>query len=348
MAFIGPLLGAGVSAFSALSNRGAAQDANNINWMNLFETRRRNKAEETMAKSSRKDAYGNVMKFTPGVGWEIDTTPMTQAILGSQQNEELRQLREDAPRNRLAAVRKDSRSRLGDEEFTKQFNEFRFRPRQTEEGSIGDATTSLLNARKKGNDEASALLARQLMRTGNSSQLASVYKAANDSYAGSLEDAILRGKELGRKNYRSNEAAELANRTGELGFLKGVADDSGHSNVGMPGGAYNAGLSGRADQAQAALMQAMARGTSNIQNASSNLASSTGRTGLDLSGVASAFGNMDLSGEKPISENEQLRNALLRQKLGMGGGAVQSDPSYAASNDPWAGLRNVGENLYFG
>lgn len=348
MAFLGPLLGAGASVFGAMSQRGAAQDANNINWMNLFETKRRNRAEEALAKSSRKDAYGNTLKYTPGVGWEIDTTPMTAAILGSQQNEELRQLREDAPRNRLAAVRKDARSRLGDEEFTKQFNEFRFRPKQTEEGAISDATQSLLHSRKKGMDEASAMLARQLMRTGNSSQLSNVYKTANDQYAGSLADAILKGKELGRGNYRRNEAADLANRTGELGFLKGIADDSGHSNVGMPGQGYNAALSGRADNAQAALMQAMQHGTSSLQQANNALSRSAGQTGLDLSGVASALGGIDFSGPEGISENEQLRNALLRQKLGMGGGVSQDDPSYASSNDPWAGLRTVGSNMFFG
>lgn len=312
---LGPLLGAGVGLASALLGSGAQRDANNINWMNLFETKRRNRETEKLAKSSRRDAYGNLLKYTPGVGWEIDLTPMTEAILGSQQKEELASLREDAPRNRAAAVRMDQRSQMADDEFEKVFNEYRYRPRRNEATEVNDATQTLLNARRKGLDEASALLARQLMRTGGSSELASIYKQANDQYAASLEDAMLRGKQLGRQAFNTQQQADLQNYGGELGFLRGIADQTTTSPVANP--QIGDQLTQRGDAALNALVAAVAGGHGPSQQAYSQLASGIARSAPDLSSVA---------------------NILSRLDFGFGGD--EQDEPASQPYDPWAGLRH--------
>lgn len=311
---IGPIFGALAGLAGAGLQFGAQQNANNINWMNLFETKRRNRETEKLAKSSRRDAYGNLLKYTPGVGWEIDVTPMTEAILGHQQKEELTSLREDAPRNRAAAERMDVRSKAGDEEFQKRFNEFKYRPRTTEAVETADATQTLLNARRKGLDEASAVLGRQLMRTGGSSELASVYKQANDQYAKSLEDAMLEGKRLGRQAYNEKEGSDLQRLTSELGFLKNIADTTTTSPVANP--QIGNQLTGRADDAMSQLVAAIQSGHGPSQAAHNQLASGLSKSYLDLSGVASLLSRLDF-GSQGDPEEEMVSSAY----------------------DPWAGLR---------
>jgi len=302
---IAPLIGAGVSALGMFSDNKAKQDANNINWASLFETKRANRATENMAKSSRRDAYGNLLKYTPGVGWEIDTTPMTEAILGSQQNEELRNLREDAPRNRAAAERLDTRSKMGAEEFQKKFNEFRFRPKVSESEDISDTTNTLLSARRKGMDEASSLLARQLIRTGGSSELAGMYKSADDNYAKTLQDAMLEGKRLGSARNRERNANDLSNMGGELKLLQGIADDTATTPVGNPGGQMNQALTGRSDAALQQLVQAMQRSIGSNQNAAAQLAQGVGNSGMDTNGLASILGRLDFGGGDKTDEINQ-------------------------------------------
>lgn len=296
MSFIGPLLGALVSGAGMMSQQGAARDANNINWANLFETKRANRATEGMAKSSRRDAYGNLLKYTPGIGWEIDTTPMTAAILEGQQTEDLASLTKDAPRNRAAAERMDTRSKMGADEFETKFNEFKYRPKTSEAADIADSTNTLLSARRKGLDEASAMLAKQLMRTGGSSELAGVYKQADDTYAQTLQDAMLEGKRLGRSTNRQRQTDDLQGLGGELSFLKGIADQTTTSPVGNPGGAIDSNLTGRADNALQQLVRAMQQSTASNQQASNQLSRSAANTGLDTSGLASMLSALSFGG----------------------------------------------------
>lgn len=312
---LGPLLGAGAGLAGAFLNRDAQQDANNINWLNLFETKRRNRETERLAKASRRDAYGNLLEYIPGVGWVIDTTPMTEAILGASQKEELASLREDAPRNRAAAERMDARSQMADDEFERKFNEFRFRPRTTEAVEEFDATQTLLNARRKGLDESSAILGRQLLRTGGSSDLERVYKTANDQYAQSLVDAMLEGKRLGRQAFAEKEGADLQRLTGELGFLKNVADTTTTSPVARP--TIGDQLTGRGDDAARQLIAAIQSGHSPLQQAYGTLSQGIRNSALDLSGVASLLSRLDFGSSQP--EEEELASAY----------------------DPWAGLRSV-------
>lgn len=340
---IGPLLGALVSGAGIFADAGAKKDANNINWASLFETKRANRATEGLQRSSRRDAYGNLLKYTKGIGWEIDTTPMTKAIMDSQQKEELANLTQDAPRNRAAAERMDTRSKMGSEEFTKQFNEYKYRPRTSEAADIADSTNTLLSGRRKGLDEASAMLARQLMRTGGSSELASVYKNADDTYAKTLSDAMLEGKRLGRATNQQRQMDDLQGMGGELSFLKGISDQTTTTPVGNPGGQYNSDMTGRADQALQQLVGAMQSSRGASQQAYSTLAHGVANSAPDFSGLASSLSRLSFGSNSPTADSQldtqskQLRNQLLMQKLGI---PQQEDSTQPSSGyDPWAGMR---------
>lgn len=313
---IGPLLGALVSAGGIAAQAGASANANNINWANLFETKRANRKAEALQRSSRRDAYGNLLKYTPGVGWEIDTTPMTAAILGAQQKEELSNLREDAPRNRAAAERMDRRSQMGDEEFRRKLNEFIYRPKVSEAADIQDATNTLLSARRKGLDEAAAMTARQLMRTGGSSEIAGIYKQAGDEYAKTLQDAILEGKRLGRATNQQRQTDALQGQGGELQLLKAIADQTTTSPVGRVG--YNEQLSGRADAALQQLVNAVQQGNAASQQAYGTLARGVANSAPDFSSLAGYLSRLRFDQEdKPEQEDT------------------------TQPYDPWAGLREV-------
>ncbi len=197
--FLGPLIGGGVSLVSAIMNANAQKQANNINWSALQETKRQNRRNERLATADRADPYGNIIKYLEGVGFKYDLTPITQAILAAEQRERKANLEEDAPRNRAAAVRMDDRSKLADDEFEKRFNEFKYGSEPNRDAYVADATDDLLRSRRKGLDQASALLARQLIRTGGGSQIASVFKQADDAYAGSLDEVISKAGDLGEQ-----------------------------------------------------------------------------------------------------------------------------------------------------
>src|SRR5690606_39718972 len=122
--------------------------------------------------------------------------------------ETLKSLTVDASRNRAAAERKDKRSQMTDEQFEKAFNEYKYRPQKSEAEYTGDATRSLLLNREKGLSEASSVLARELMRTGNTSRLPEIFKTADDLYAGTLEEAMIKGKSLGMAQFNEIEGAK--------------------------------------------------------------------------------------------------------------------------------------------
>lgn len=279
-----------------------------------------------MQKASRSDALGNVIRYDDAANaFVTDLTPLTQATLDAQQNELLRSLREDAPRNRAAAERRERRSQQAEEQFEDVFNQYRFRPQTSEATSIADATQELLSARREGLKQAQGDITRQLLRTGGSSNIGAVAQALGDQYADSLANVILEGKRVGSQRFRDRESADTARFMQELQGLRGIADDVVMSNIGRS--SANEELTGRADAALQQLVAAISGGGDRLANiigqgdarrssATQALMSSIARGGLDLSGVASALSRLSFDN------------------------TTQQDPSQPVY-DPWAGLREV-------
>lgn len=291
---IGPLLGAGASVITAIMGANAAKQQRDLDWMGLQETKRSNRKSEDLARSTKTDAYGNKLIYQPGVGWTYDLTDITEQIMSAEQGERRRNLLEDAPRERAADVRLDERSKLAGGEYERLFNEYKYRPQRSEAEEIGDSTDLLLKSRKKGLDEGSALLIRQMLRMGQGSNIESLYKSVGDQYAGSLEEAMLKGKQLGQDNFRNRRDSDDASARGELDFFRSIADKGG----GKPAqySSFNADLTGRGDRAQQELLRAIESGRDATARGYSQVADSQGRTGIDLSGLASALSGMDFGG----------------------------------------------------
>lgn len=289
---LGAILGL-IPAIAGVAMQGNAMaNQNQINWAALNETKRSNRKTEELQRSTRRDAYGNAIKYTPGVGFEVDVTPITQAILGAEQREQFSSLSEDAPRNRAARVRQDERSKMADEEFERLFNEYRYRPKTSRAAARSQATQDLMQGRRKGLDEAANMLARQLMRTGGSSQLASVFKQADDAYAGSLGDVISQGRRVGDEDYARDLAFD-DKMLAEANAMASLANNA--PQAGIAGNSYNSDLSGRADNALAGLTQAIMSGRDAASESYARLAQGMGQS-PDMSGLANALGKINFQG----------------------------------------------------
>jgi hypothetical protein len=301
---LGPLIGGGVSLIGAILDSKEKKAARDLQFMSLMETKRANRQGEQLARATKRDALGNKMEYIAGVGWVPELTALTESILGEEQKENLAQLTEDMPRERAARRRRDVRSQGADTEFQRAFNDYKYRPQHTEAESVGDATTTLLNARKKGLNEAGGTLGRQLLRTGGGSGLEGLYRNVGNQYADSLEDAILKGKMLGKESHRTAQDAEERSLQSRLGFLRGVADDTATTQPRQS--TTNRDLSTRMDSAQQSLLRAIesARGAS--QTGYRDLAEAQGRTSLDLSGLAQALGKMDFSAFGKDKDEEEI------------------------------------------
>lgn len=313
---IGPLLGAGVSLAGILGQQQTARQANAINWRALMEQERMNRFNRQLATAPREDAYGNVINYTPGGGFDYDLTEATSRVLSGEQKERLANLLEDAPRDRMAAERMDRRSQMADDEFERLFNEYRFRPRETEDSFIADATQDALNSRRRGLDEAASLLSRQLLRTGGSSDLGRVFNMADEAYADSLGEVISGAKRQGRSDYQASQQNDP--RLAELGFYKQIADTTENNPAQFSD--FNNQLSGRADNALQHLTSVIANNRDSSANAYARYAQGVGNSAPDLSGLASIL--MRLGGEVD-QQNAQEEKSL-------------------SQYDPWAGLRTVG------
>lgn len=320
---IGPLLGALTSGAGIAVNAANQSTANGINWRAVMETIRSNREQEQLQKATREDAYGNKITYRDGAGFGYDLTPITEAILGNEQGERLRSLREDAPRNRAAAVRMDDRSKLADEEFQDVFNEYKYRDKPREGEFIGDAQTLLQAARNRGEAESANLVAQQLLRQGNSSNVGKVYQKAADNSARTLAETLINAKRIGREDYRSAENFDMQKYGGELGFLGGIADKTTNSPI-MPNN-FNEQLSGRADQALASLTQVLSQGNQQLSSALQTAAQGFGQP-MDFSGIANALSKLSFGGgeDKGDGYND--------------GGTTTHNPGIY---DPWAGLRTT-------
>jgi hypothetical protein len=268
------------------SQQSALQQQANLGYGTLNETKRSNRKQEELATSARTDAYGNRVYYIPGVGWQIDTTPTTKSILDAEQSEQLASLTEDAPRNRAAAERRDSRSKMADAEFDEAFNRYSNRYRPSEDQFIAEAQDDALDARRKGMDEANAVIARQLLRTGQGSGIGGVYKSAQDAYADDLDMTLATGRDRGRANFAQSVGGADGRDQQELGFLAGLADDTENSPVNFSGTGNQ--LSAQADSALQTLLATLRGNQSAETSARNNLSGVVGKS-VDFSALIKAI-----------------------------------------------------------
>lgn len=188
----------------------------------------------------------------------------------------------------------DERSKEADDQWQKVFNEYKYRTPPSEEQTVADTRQILLNSRKRGLDEAANLMAKQLLRTGSSSNIGKVYQQASDEYAKSLEGVNLNAKRIGREQFRQDQDSELSMLLKELSALQGTADQTTTSPVNFSN--FNESLTGRGDAALQQLSQTLAQGSNATRQALQQYAQGVANTKIDLSGVAQALAGLGKGG----------------------------------------------------
>lgn len=315
---IGALAGAGVGLVSAIMQGQAQKDQRNLSYLNLFEQKRQAREREALAKATRDDAYGNKVRYVPGQGFVTEVTGLTRAILDSQQKEQLAQFRDDAPRVRDAAIRMDKRAKQAGEVFDEKFNKYRYSRQKSEAEYVAEAIRNAVDADREGANGAdnNELLARSILRAGNSGTARNLYKASKEGDGGpTLSQKIAEAKKLGKQQYLAETGAKNQVAFGELDSLRSLADAVMQGN--MNWGNENASLSGRSDNALSGLIQTNAANSSAIGSAYGSAATAAGRS-PDLGGIASALSSIKMpQGQPKQTEQEKLlADLLMQQKIG--------------------------------
>lgn len=307
MAFFGPLLAAGLSAgvsgAGIMAQSQANQNATNLGYLQLYETRRQNREREELAKATRQDAYGNETVYIPGIGFRTNTTPLTSSILDAEQKEQLANLTQDAPRNRAAAERRDARSQLADEDFTGLLSEYRNRERPNREVIEHQALRDALMAREQGKREATDVLSRQAMRMNNSGALAQVAKQVSEGNQGSLAQALASARDVGRQRYGQEVALDQQEYLPNLQLLSSLADGTTTSPVSMSG--HSGQITSANERGLQTLLQQLSQSQAATSSAYGPLMAAAGRS-VDygpLAGAARMLGNLSFGGGQQQQED---------------------------------------------
>jgi len=311
------LLGAGVGLAGAIMQSQAQKDQRDLSYLNLYEQKRQARERETLAKATRSDAYGNKVKYVPGQGFVTDVTPLTRAILGSQQKEQLAQFRDDAPRNRDAAIRIDKRSKQAGEVFDEKFNKYRYRREKTEEEYVAEAIRNAIDSqRESGDNGGNELLARSILRAGNSGMARNLYAASKESKTTpSLSQLIADAKKQGKQQFLAERGAENQVAFSELEGIRSIADAIMQGNMNWDN--ENNALSGRQDGALSGLIQTNAANSSAISGAYGAAGQAAGQS-PDLGNIASALSSMKIPQSQPKQTEQEklLADLLLQQRIG--------------------------------
>lgn len=313
---IGPLLGAGASLAGVLMQSGAQQDQTNLGYLNLYEQKRQARVREALAKATRSDAYGNKVVYKPGVGFITETTPLTAAILGAQQKEQLAQFRDDAPRARAAAERVDKRSIQAGDVYNDLFNRYKYGRRKSQQEYVAEAIRNAVAGQRdrRGKDvNGIEAISNVALRTGNSGALPKLIAAARRGRDDlTLSEVIANAKKEGKQQYLAERNADLQSTFGELNQLRSIADQTVQPNLNWNN--ENAALSGRQDNALTQLIQTNLQNSNAVGDAYNQVAQFAGQS-PNFGPLSGALSKINLPQGKSAQE-QKLANLILQQKMG--------------------------------
>jgi hypothetical protein len=231
-------------------------------------------ALEGAAGGARTDPYGNT--FTPGGGWAI--TPESRGILSAEQGEMLRNLTEDARRNRDFRARMEDRSIQAGEDYDSTRSEFLY-GEQPNEAQIIDELTQLMQLQYgRSEDATKATLARQALRMNQGGMIDKIMQGTGRNAAEGLVESILRGRQAGRQEYQSAKGFRDTNLLNTLGQFGATERNQPQANV-AKSGLYTS-MNTQAENATNALIKALG----------ANKTSASG--GFDVSQLAPLIGKL--------------------------------------------------------
>jgi len=272
----------------------------------LNEARRAREQQYNLLTSDRKDAHGNVTRFTEGRGFETILAPLIQEIVNAQNMERHKSLTQDAKRNRDSRNRRDDRSIRADELYNEKLTDYEYSPELNEDDFKAEAIREALLTYNKGEGDMGQV-ARQAIRSGNTSAIGQ-FQSANAGGPQALMKAIFDAKRAGSGRYHGEKQAKTASEFGEMNQLRNAANDTGEAPLRFGNDADKA--TAQSNSALQQLSSAMMQGSSGVQSALSSVgraSSSGGGTdwGNIFGSVAGLLEGMNGEDEKEISPLHQ-------------------------------------------
>jgi hypothetical protein len=221
-----------------------------------------------MAKEGRGDVFGNRVVYKPGIGWTYELTPRGKELVSGDE---------------LAKLRAQELSRQGGEDYQTARSKYLYGPRESQAGLEDEFTRLLQLGRKKGLEEGGSVVARQALRMNMGNQIPRIIDEIEKRYGQTLEESMLRGKQLGREEFRTGERFRTEQGGNDLTrFFSQATSPYASSGLGTS-------LGNQASAAGNDLTRALTSGSSGVDAAYRALAG-YGGPNLDLSGLGSAIG----------------------------------------------------------
>jgi hypothetical protein len=275
----GPLIG------GALSASAAGQSAL-IQMMALQQARKQADDQMRMASATRTDAYGNQQHYNSATNtWESILTPTQKQIVGGGEQEQLKQLTIDAPRNRRILEEARQRGIEAIPDYNKALAGFRY-DEAPSRAADEDKLASLLSlqtqdaAGKQTQD-----VSRTLLRQGRGADLPNILKAADDAQGRNIGGNLVKAYEASIPQYQQDVQARQSRY---LPVLKQLQETMAGGGSAPPRFSTTPQELNALQSQQAQLVQsALASGGQGVNAAFQGLAKSIGDTGPDLKGIAS-------------------------------------------------------------
>jgi len=180
---------------------------------------------------SQTDPYGN--KFIPGYGWQM--TPGSQEVLSAEQGEMLKNLTEDAKRNRDFRARMEDRSIQAGGDYDTTRSEFLYGPQPNEDQIIDELTQLMGIQYAKGEDKTRSTLARQALRMNQGGMIDKIMQSTGRNAAEGLVEDMLKGRSLGRQEYQNAKGFRDNDFLSRLGFFGNLERGQPQANVAKSG-----------------------------------------------------------------------------------------------------------------
>lgn len=255
-------------AGSVLSNVGGGLSANHNAQENLMQTALNNYQQDRFSKAGATDALGNTNRYDEALNqWISQLSPTQQRIADAGQHEQLANLLQDAPRNRIMRENAYERSKQGADAYNDEFANYRFN-RPQGEGSIDNELLGLM-ARARGSN-GQGTTSNSTLRNGGK---VAVVRAGNPNGGnGSVDDIAqlmlqARSGGLNEKGQRDNQFEQTGRS--RLGTFGAVANGGAPAQINMSNA--SSGLQSQQERMMAARAQALENVNRNSQSAYTNL-----------------------------------------------------------------------------
>lgn len=288
---MGEIAGALIGGIGAFMQYGAAEQANQIAYMNLqFQKQMANKQFD-LASAGHTDAYGNKTSYNKLTHeWETTLTPMQQAMIKAQEREQYMRMTHDAEQEREVRDQQFKRGEVAKEDYNTALAGYRYDQPKSEGALADDILTKNLVARRAGINEGAAQLGRQALRIGQGGSISRILQEADKLYGTSLEGAT-----AGARTQAAGMQPQIdaAHQNKYLPAIQQFARlmDTLNSTQQMPSDQPQ--RQDALDQALSSGQQgALSRGASGVGGAYSDLAQTASRAYPDLSGIAAALSKL--------------------------------------------------------